>query len=62
MIQLMKPGSKVTVVIPGELAYGPQGNRGIEPNETLIFDIETVGVQDPKEQPARPKMPTRPIK
>ena len=46
MIQLMKPGSKVTVVIPGELAYGPQGNRGIEPNETLIFDIETLGVDD----------------
>ena len=61
MIQLMKPGSKVTVVIPGELAYGPQGNRGIEPNETLIFDIETVGVQDPSEQPARPQMP-RPAK
>ena len=46
MIQLMKPGSKVTVVIPGELAYGPQGNRGIEPNETLIFDIETLGVEE----------------
>ena len=62
MIQLMKPGSKVTVVIPGELAYGPQGNRGIEPNETLIFDIETLGVQDPNEQPARPQMPVRPMK
>ena len=64
MIQLMKPGSKVTVVIPGELAYGPQGNRGIEPNETLIFDIETLGVQDPNEQPKRPQMsvPVRPAK
>ncbi len=59
MIQLMKPGSKVTVVIPGDQAYGPQGNRGIEPNETLIFDIETLGVDDtPK--PARPQMPIRP--
>ena len=57
MIQLMKPGSKVTVVIPGELAYGPQGNRGIEPNETLIFDIETLGVQEKSEQPMRPQMP-----
>ena len=54
MIQLMKPGSKVTVVIPGELAYGPQGNRGIDPNETLIFDIETLGVDDSK--PRTPKM------
>jgi FKBP-type peptidyl-prolyl cis-trans isomerase FklB len=59
MIQLMKPGSKVTVVIPGELAYGPQGNRGIEPNETLIFDIETLGVDD-SPRPARPQMPVRP--
>lgn len=56
MIQLMKPGSKVTVVIPGELAYGPQGNRGIEPNETLIFDIETVGLDDKPAAP-RPNMP-----
>ena len=61
MIQLMKPGSKVTVVIPGELAYGPQGNRGIEPNETLIFDIETLGLDD---TPKRPQMtmPVRPAK
>ena len=57
MIQLMKPGSKVTVVIPGELAYGPQGNRGIEPNETLIFDIETVGLDDQKPAVPRPNMP-----
>ena len=56
MIQLMKPGSKVTVVIPGDLAYGPQGNRGIEPNETLIFDIETLGLQDKDEQPKRPQI------
>ena len=54
MIQLMKPGSKVTVVIPGDLAYGPEGNRTIEPNETLIFDIETLGVDDSK--PAGPKI------
>ena len=56
MIQLMKPGSKVTVVIPGDQAYGPQGNRGIEPNETLIFDIETLGVDDSQPAPARPKI------
>ena len=61
MIQLMKPGSKATVVIPGELAYGPQGNRGIEPNETLIFDIETVGLDDtPKPAGSSPR-PVRPI-
>ena len=59
MIQLMKPGSKVTVVIPGELAYGAQGSRGgIEPNETLIFDIETLGVDDAPKTP-RMNMPIK---
>ena len=62
MIQLMKPGSKVTVVIPGKLAYGPQGNRGIEPNETLIFDIETLGIQEKSAQPQRPQLPIQPAK
>ena len=46
MVQLMKPGGKVTVVIPPEQAYGVQGNSSIEPNETLIFDIEALGVQE----------------
>jgi len=59
MIQLMKPGSKVTVVIPGDLAYGPQGNRGIEPNETLIFDIETLGVDDSKPNAPRINIPKK---
>ena len=59
MIQLMKPGSKVTVVIPGDLAYGPQGNRGIEPSETLIFDIETVGLDDQKPLSPKIQMPIK---
>ena len=46
MIKLMKPGSKVIVVIPGDLAYGTLGQQpNIGPNETLIFEMETVGVQ-----------------
>ena len=46
VVQLMKPGGKVTVVIPAEQAYGAQGNSDIEPNETLIFDIEALGLQE----------------
>ncbi len=43
MLQLMKPGSKAIVVIPSNLAYGASGAGGlIGPNETLIFEIETV--------------------
>ena len=59
MIQLMKPGSKVTVVIPGDLAYGPQGSRGIEPSETLIFDIETLGVDTSKPKQPQFNIPAR---
>jgi FKBP-type peptidyl-prolyl cis-trans isomerase FklB len=58
MIMLMKPGSKVTVVIPGELAYGPEGNRGIEPMETLIFDVETLGLDDTPKPAPRPNIPS----
>ncbi|MBQ0069862.1 MAG: FKBP-type peptidyl-prolyl cis-trans isomerase [Bacteroidales bacterium] len=42
MLKLMKPGMKVEVVIPAELAYGEEGNQVIGPNETLVFEIETV--------------------
>lgn len=44
MLLLMKPGMKVEAIIPGNLAYGLRGNpkRGIGPNETLVFVIETV--------------------
>ena len=45
MLQLMKPGGKAIVVIPGNLAYGLMGTGDIGPNETLIFEFETVDRQ-----------------
>ncbi len=45
MLQLMKPGSKAIVVIPGELGYGNWGMNIVGPNETLIFELETIGAQ-----------------
>lgn len=46
---LMKPGMKIEVVIPGDLAYGVDGRGGlIGPNATLIFTIEAVGVHADK--------------
>ncbi len=41
ILTYMKPGMKVTCIIPGKLAYGNQGNQNIAPNETLVFEIET---------------------
>ena len=60
MLKLMKPGDKVEVIIPSELAYGVDGKRNpmtgqenIGPNETLIFEMEAVG-KAPQE-PAKPE-------
>ncbi len=45
-LQLMKAGGKYRLFIPSELAYGPSGRPGIEPNSVLIFDIELVSVTE----------------
>lgn len=51
-LQLMPIGSKFKFVIPGNLAYGEQGvpDAGIGPNETLIFDVELLGIEVPVPQ------------
>jgi len=52
MIKLMKPGMKVIAILPPELAYGETGSgANIDPNETLVFEMETVGLQDPNAAP-----------
>ena len=43
-MQLIGEGGKIQLFIPAELAYGQNGNQGIGPNSTLIFDVETVEV------------------
>ena len=41
---LLGEGGKATLYIPADLAYGSRGNRNIEPNSTLIFDVEVLKV------------------
>ena len=41
---LLGEGGKATFYIPAELAYGSRGNRNIEPNSVLVFDVEVLKV------------------
>ena len=43
-LQLFTVGSRVTLLIPSQLAYGPRGYPGVVPPDTpLAFDIEILG-------------------
>ncbi len=45
-LQLMSVGSKWRLFIPSDLAYGSQGaGNTIEPNSTLIFEVELLGIE-----------------
>jgi len=44
-LQLMPVGSKWRLFIPSDLAYGERGaGKSIEPNSTLIFDVEVLDI------------------
>ena len=42
----MKVGGHIRVVIPSDLAYGPDGKSPvIGPNQVLVFEIELLGIE-----------------
>lgn len=53
---MMAPGAEYILYVPAELAYGAEGQpqAGIQPNETLVFEVSTVGLA-PAENAAAPQ-------
>lgn len=45
-LQLMNKGAVAKLIIPSNLAYGPQGNQGIPPYATLVFTVEVVDIKE----------------
>ena len=44
---MMSPGSKMIAILPQDLAYGARGaGKDIKPFETLVFEIETLGIDE----------------
>jgi FKBP-type peptidyl-prolyl cis-trans isomerase FklB len=55
-LQLMPVGSKWQLFIPADLAYGERGQATIQPNATLVFEVELLSIQ-PKTPPAPASAP-----
>ena len=52
-LQLMKEGAKYEFYIPQDLAYG---TRGPLAHRTLIFEVELLAVDEPKNESTSPQL------
>jgi len=44
-LSMMQPCSAWILYVPGNIAYGPRGTRGIPPNATLVFNMQLLEVK-----------------
>ncbi|MGQ0544730.1 MAG: FKBP-type peptidyl-prolyl cis-trans isomerase [Betaproteobacteria bacterium] len=53
-LQLLKVGGKAKLYIPPQLGYGERGaGAKIGPNETLVFEVELLGIEKPEAAPKK---------
>lgn len=60
-LQLLNKGSKVTMVIPSNLAYGEQGLGPVPPFAPIVFDVELVDIVHPNPNAPKPVAPQMPM-
>jgi FKBP-type peptidyl-prolyl cis-trans isomerase len=53
-LQKIGAGGKIKLYLPPALAYGDEGNQGIPPAATLVFDLEVLSVKDAPKEAAAP--------
>ena len=59
---MMKEGEQWQIFIPSDLAYGEKGSGAIEPNSTLIFDIELIRIIEHTHAVTPPQMTNPEVK
>jgi FKBP-type peptidyl-prolyl cis-trans isomerase len=52
-IQKINKGGKIKLYLPSDLAYGEEGNQGIPPASTLVFEVELLDINPPAATPAK---------
>lgn len=53
-LQKIGVGGKIKLYLPPSLGYGDEGNQGIPPGATLIFELDVLSVKDAPKEAAAP--------
>ena len=59
-VTFLNKGSKGTIILPSNLAYGERGSGPIQPFTPMVFEIELVDIVHPNPNAPKPVAPVMP--